>query len=76
LSAPVATASAVTHDVLLIGLASGRVKSVVGQVVTFDEEVTIEAGKTYGMQFRVPEDARSFTGPSIHRQRSRATTPA
>lgn len=49
----------VTHDVMLIGLAAGRVKSVVGQVVTFDEQVTIEAGKTYGFQFRVPEDVRS-----------------
>jgi predicted phage tail protein len=39
---------AVTHDVLLIGLASGRVKSVAGQVVTFDETVTVEDGKTYG----------------------------
>jgi hypothetical protein len=48
----------VTHDVLLIGLASGRVKAVAGQVVTFDEQVTIEGGKTYGMQFRVPEDIR------------------
>lgn len=44
---------AVTHDVLLIGLASGRVNSVAGQVVTFDETVTVEAGKTYGMSFRL-----------------------
>jgi hypothetical protein len=44
---------AVTHDVLLIGLASGRVKSVAGQVVTFDETVTVETGKTYGMSFRL-----------------------
>jgi hypothetical protein len=50
----------VTHDVLLVGLASGRVKSVVGQVVTFDEVVTIEPDKAYGLQFRVPEDARSI----------------
>ena len=50
----------VTHDVLLIGLASGRVKSIEGQVVTFDEEVTIENGKTYGMQFRVPADVRAI----------------
>ncbi|MEN6535656.1 MAG: host specificity factor TipJ family phage tail protein [Bryobacteraceae bacterium] len=48
----------VTHDVLLIGLASGRLKSIAAQVVTFDEQITIEAGKSYGMQFRVPEDAR------------------
>ncbi|GAB9224813.1 hypothetical protein BDS110ZK18_66800 [Bradyrhizobium diazoefficiens] len=48
----------VTHDVLLIGLAAGRIKSIAGQVVTFDEQVTIEAGKTYAMQFRVAADAR------------------
>lgn len=51
----------VTHDVLLIGLASGRVKTVVGQVVTIDEAVTIEAGKTYGVSFRIPDDARIVT---------------
>lgn len=51
----------VSHDVALIGLFSGRVKSVVGQIVTFDEQVTIESGKTYGMQFRVPADIRSIT---------------
>lgn len=50
----------VTHDVLLIGLAAGRLKAVAGQVVTFDELVTIEAGKTYAMQFRVPQDARTI----------------
>ncbi len=50
----------VTHDVPLIGMASGRVKSVAGQVVTFDEVLTLEDGQTYGVQFRVPEDARSF----------------
>lgn len=44
---------AVTHDVLLIGLASGRVKSIVGQVVTFDETVTVDGAKTYGMSFRL-----------------------
>jgi sulfur carrier protein ThiS len=51
---------AVTHDVLLIGLASGRVKSVAGQVITFDETVTIVDGKTYAFRFRVPDDARSI----------------
>jgi len=48
----------VQHDVALIGLASGRVKAVAGQVVTLDEEVTIEDGKTYGLRFRVPGDQR------------------
>jgi hypothetical protein len=50
----------VTHDVLLTGLASGRIKSIDGQMVTFDEVVTIEGGKTYGLQLRVPDDARSI----------------
>jgi sulfur carrier protein ThiS len=50
----------VTHDVLLIGTASGRVKSVNGQVISFDEAVTIEAGKTYAFSFRIPGDARSI----------------
>jgi hypothetical protein len=63
----------VTHDVLLIGLASGRVKSIAGQVVTFDEVVTIEAARPTGMQFRVPADARTIdravdvtTGGRLH----------
>lgn len=46
---------AVTHDVLEIGLASGRVKSVAGQTVTFDETVLIVDGQTYGLSFRVPD---------------------
>ncbi len=49
---------AVTHDVMLSGLASGRVKSVVGQTVAIDETVTIESGKTYGISFRLPGDQR------------------
>lgn len=45
----------VTHDVLEIGLASGRLKSISGQVVAIDETVTIESGKTYGIRFRLPD---------------------
>ena len=58
----------VTHDVLLIGLGAARVKSVAGQVVTFDEVLTIETGKTYGVSFRIPDDVRVQTNavdPSI-----------
>jgi hypothetical protein len=44
---------AVTHDVLLVGLNAGRIKSVVGQVVSFDDTVTVVGGKTYGMSFRL-----------------------
>jgi hypothetical protein len=51
-----------THDAMLIGLASGRVKAIAGQVVTLDELVTIEDGKTYAVRFRHPDDAiGSFT---------------
>jgi hypothetical protein len=50
----------VTHDVLLVGLASGRLKSIDGEIATFDETVTIEAGKTYAFAFRVAEDERSI----------------
>ncbi len=46
----------VTHDALLIGLASCRVKSVSGQVVTLDDVVTIESGKTYSVRFRHPDE--------------------
>jgi hypothetical protein len=56
--------------VLLIGLASGRVKSVAGQVVTFDETVTVEDGKTYGMSFGWPRrPRRSFARGRCHRGR-------
>ena len=48
----------VTHDVPLIGLASGRIKQIAGQVITLDEEVTIEDGKTYAVHVRVAADAR------------------
>lgn len=51
----------VTHDALLIGLGAGRVKAVAGQVVTLDELVTIEDGKTYAVTFRIPGDARGLT---------------
>lgn len=51
----------VAHDIALIGLGWGRIKTVVGQVVTFDEQLTIEDGNTYGMQFRLPGATRSIT---------------
>lgn len=50
----------VTHDAMLIGLASARVKAIAGQVVTLDETVTIEAAKTYGVTFRVVDATRSI----------------
>lgn len=51
----------VTHDILLVGIATARIKSVAGQVITFDEVVTLAAGQTYGVEFRVADDVRSFT---------------
>lgn len=50
----------VTHDAMLVGLASGRIKAVASQVVTLDETVTIEAGKTYAFHFRVAAEARTI----------------
>lgn len=42
----------VTHDVMMIGQIAGRVKAVAGQVVTLDEQILMEPGKTYGIRFR------------------------
>lgn len=52
----------ITHDVLLVGLASGRIKDVVlsGSDVTgliLDEEVTMEEGTDYGIAIRTISDA-------------------
>lgn len=51
----------IAHDVLLVGLSQGRVVSVVGQVVHFDETLTIDGVSNYGLVFRVPDDARTVT---------------
>lgn len=52
----------ITHDVLLVGLSYGRIKSVVlsGNDVTgvvLDEYVTMETGKLYGIAIRTLNDA-------------------
>lgn len=53
----------VTHDVLLVGLASGRIKEVLtdvdGNATGFvsDEVLSMEAGKTYGVSIRTVGDA-------------------
>jgi hypothetical protein len=49
----------ITHDVMLVGLAFGRISGVTvddGAVtaITLDEEVTMEAGKDYGVIIRTP----------------------
>lgn len=49
----------ISHDVMLVGIASGRVKTVNYDgdnivSVTTDEECLMEAGKTYGLQLRIP----------------------
>lgn len=52
----------VTHDVLLIGKASGRIKSVTLDgsnnvtAITVDETLVIEGGDTYGVSIRTPGD--------------------
>jgi hypothetical protein len=59
----------IQHDVLLVGLSSGRVKdvhmNVAGTVAlgaTLDERVTMEAGRNYGIRFRHAD------GTFVHRQ--------
>lgn len=47
----------VTHDVPLWGGASGRVKSVAGQVVTVDDVCQMVAGKDYVIRFRTQTGA-------------------
>lgn len=53
----------ITHDVLLLGLSYGRIKSVVTSGsdvvgVTLDEEVSMEMGKNYGLAIRNIANAR------------------
>lgn len=40
------------HDAILLGLGSGRIKSMGGGAITLDETFTIESGKTYQVQIR------------------------
>ena len=42
----------ITHDVMLVGLGQGRIKSISTTSVSIDDAVTMETGKTYGFQFR------------------------
>ena len=52
----------ISHDILLVGLAVGRIKSVITQSngdvtgLTVDEIFTMEAGKTYGVSIRTVGD--------------------
>lgn len=41
-----------THDVPLWGLKAGRIKSIESNILNLDEEVTIEAGKSYTLRVR------------------------
>ena len=58
----------IAHDVMIVGIASGRVKSIVTNEsnavvsITLDEEVIMEAGKTYGVV------VRTLTDPSLSAQ--------
>jgi hypothetical protein len=65
----------ITHDVLLVGLHSGRVKSVTVDgannvtALVLDEQVEMEAGNEYGISIRTPDDAaitrRVVTAPGL-----------
>lgn len=58
----------VTHDVLLVGLASGRIKALItdggGNVtgLTVDEVLTMESGKSYGISIRTLNDIELTRG--------------
>tara|TARA_Y100000310_G_scaffold324866_2_gene387340 strand:- start:5651 stop:9280 length:3630 start_codon:yes stop_codon:yes gene_type:complete len=41
-----------THDVALVGLASGRIKAISGTTLTLDESVTLETGTDYTIRVR------------------------
>lgn len=43
------------HDVAKIGLYQGRVKAAAGTIVTLDERIIIEAGKSYRIRFRLAD---------------------
>ena len=43
------------HDVPIIGSGYGRVKSVSGQTITLDDEVTIAGGASYSVRFRLSD---------------------
>lgn len=45
----------VQHDVPIWGLSAGRVRAVDGQEVTLDEPLTMEAGTTYTLRFRLAD---------------------
>lgn len=49
----------IAHDVLLVGLAYGRIKSIVGSVLLVDETLPMEAGKTYGLRVRKADNTYS-----------------
>ncbi|MBL8967009.1 MAG: hypothetical protein JNG85_08370, partial [Spirochaetaceae bacterium] len=61
----------VSHDAILVGLAAGRVKSVVLDgsnrctAVTVDEFVTMETGKTYGARFRRSDGLSVYAAASL-----------
>ena len=49
-----------THDVLKVGLDSGRVKAVNGDTVTLTSEIAIEADKSYVIRFRTQDGGSSL----------------
>jgi hypothetical protein len=53
---------ALAYDVILEGIASGRIQAINGQNLTLDEPAVMEAGKLYGIRIRRPD------GTSVVRQ--------
>jgi hypothetical protein len=63
-----------THDVLMVGLGSMRIKSVSTTQITVDDVCQMEAGKSYGFQFRRADG--SFTTATVTTVAGEPTTLA
>jgi putative tail protein len=50
-----------SHDVPLIGQVAGRVKGISGTLISLDETVFMEAGKSYGIHFRLADGSFQFS---------------
>ncbi|MBT9382233.1 phage tail protein [Pseudooceanicola sp. CBS1P-1] len=56
-----------SHDVLDSVQRGAKVKSVMGKLIELDDLVTMEAGQSYAVRFRVFEDAEDTIGSSVVR---------
>lgn len=50
------------YDVIMVGLAYGRVKSLVGNTLVLDEEVAMASGKTYAVRLRKSDGSSAVVG--------------